>query len=139
MLSLFSLALYAEESGEVMQKIWSPYCKGVSLLECPSSKAETLRAEIRQRMGSGETFESVFADLSQRYGPSLRMAPETSGREGLAYWLPYILFGFIAVGVVIFWIRRGRQPKKAASPLRSIQNPQIESQILKDLEERINS
>lgn len=132
-----SSVTYGEDPAEKMRSIWSPYCKGVSLMECPSSKAEELRAEIIARMKAGESFEAVFKDLTERYGPVLRMSPEATGREGLAYWIPWILFLSASVLIVLFWATRQRKAI-SLSPVAAEADKKTQARILQDLEDRIN-
>jgi cytochrome c-type biogenesis protein CcmH/NrfF len=117
-----------------MKEIWSPYCKGVSLLECPSSQAEKLREEIYIRTGAGESVDAVVVDINERYGNILRMSPDFSGREGLAYWLPWIFFLIVGVGGVLWWLKKRvrKTPSTPSGPRRAV-DPNLEQKILKDV------
>ena len=92
----FLIHIFGVSDADVAQElknIWSPYCKGISLLECPSTKAEHLRNEIYRRAKEGESFQTIYSDLEARYGQGvLQMAPSQSGRDGLSYWLPWAIF-----------------------------------------------
>jgi cytochrome c-type biogenesis protein CcmH len=127
-----------EDPHELFKQIWSPYCKGVSLLECPSSQAQQLREEIITRMNNGESSAELLKELNTEFGDRLRMAPKTEGREGLAYWVPWILVG---LGILsIFAFRRKRTSISAmsgsSSATPSSADSELQNKILKDLEER---
>jgi len=125
------------EAGVYMKQIWSPYCKGVSLMECPSSQAERLRNEIYSRMGQGETFQDVFADLQKRYGSSLRMSPEFEGREAAAFWIPWVVAVGVAIFVLVFWMTRKRR-KLAPSSRTYKASASLQSRIQDELEDLRN-
>lgn len=122
----------SEDPAELFRKIWSPYCKGISLLECPSSQAEDLRMLIRREMQSGKTQAEVWEDLQKKYGDQLRMVPDAGGRESLAYWLPYIAFSLAALGTLVFWLRR-----KKSRPAQSESKKQATAKVSEALQERI--
>lgn len=128
-----------EEAARAMKSIWSPYCKGISLLECPSTKAEVLRNEVYERVRKGESFSTIYADLQNRYGQDvLRMAPEGVGREGLSYLIPWILFAAAALFVAFYWSRRPR--KRVAAPRNTPSVDRIMAErIERDLKERLDS
>jgi len=117
---IFSLFIAApdqpEDPAALMRQIWSPYCKGVSLMECPSSKAENLRTEINSRIQAGEKFSDIYADLTSRYGPVLRMSPTMAGREGLAYWIPWIVFGVLSFLIITLWMFKKKGPVRGSRP-----------------------
>lgn len=134
---IFATAARADDAGDILKHVWSPYCKGVSLLECPSGKAEELREEVFARLAAGETKESILDDLYERYGPEIRMNPKGSGREALAYYLPYAFFA--AALLLILWvifIRRKQVASKGPAPQQKIDS-HLQKQILEDLDERL--
>lgn len=136
--SLFSFSTFAQESEahDLFRQLWSPYCKGISLLECTSSQAAVLRDELKARFAAGETKEQILKDIQARYGDRLRMVPDGSGREGLAWRLPWIATFAVLIGIFI-WALRRKRPGVVPAPARgSPVNREIEDKILKDLSER---
>ncbi len=121
----------SNDPATLFRKIWSPYCKGVSLLECPSSQAEDLRNEIRRRINNGEKMDIIWTDLQAKYGNQLRMDPDQGGRENLAYSIPYIGIGVVITLLALFWLSRRSGRKKL--PM----NVEAPSQISKDMENKI--
>ena len=142
MILQFFLALYLsisnteDEAAKVFKDIWSPYCKGVSLLECPSGQAEDLRDQIRARIKNGETPEQILGSLYEHYGDKLRMAPNLEGRESLAYYAPYIFFVFVLIGLAILWTNRFRRPRSLATPQKK-DSSAVDPRILQDLKDRL--
>lgn len=135
---IFALALLSaspqEDPYEVFRQIWSPYCKGNSLLECPSSQAQELREQIILRMKNGEKGEDLLKEINAQFDNKLRMTPKTEGRESLAYILPWVLF-FIGVGfVLLFWKKRKRNAPHTSTSHRVDSN--IQNKILRDLDDR---
>ncbi len=132
------LAQPQEDSAEVFRQIWSPYCKGVSLLECPSSQAQELRDRIRDRMQKGETKEEVLQDLYREYGTEIRMVPPESARTTLANLLPWVVLLLAGIFIWIFWQKRR---KKCSSSPKNSTPPRLdkatEAKILEDLERRM--
>lgn len=114
----------------LMRQIWSPYCKGVSLMECPSTQAEKLRTEITARMNAGENFTDIYQDLTQRYGPVLRMSPTFEGREGLAYWIPWIVFAALSFFIVGIWMVKKKKPVRKSKPTLS---KETEENLLREI------
>ncbi len=128
-----------ESAATDMKNIWSPYCKGISLLECPSSQAEELRNEVYERIRNGENFKKIYVDLQSRYGEGvLRMSPDSSGREGLSYWIPWVLIFAAALFVGLFWKFRPR--KVRATPRKAVPvDKMMTERIERDLKDRMNS
>jgi len=143
-----SLALVAQnqmadtKSAELFRQIWSPYCPGVSLMECPSSQAQELRDELRKRLAEGETSETLLKEVYQRFGTRLRMEPKTEGREALAYFIPWsCLFAGILAVIGFWWSRRRKMhlaPSIAAeSAMRSKTESKFDQRINRDLEAKL--
>lgn len=102
---LFSLAKadnieYKNISEEVYTEVFSPFCPGRSLKDCPSSKAEALKKEIYQKIESGKTKEEVLNDIFRVYGDKYRALPPTSGFSLLAWLLP---IAFLILGSLLFY------------------------------------
>lgn len=127
-----SNTLTQERANELFQNIWSPYCKGVSLLECPSGQAENLRQKVREQIELGASDQEIQDNLLNIYGASLRMVPSSSGRESLAYSLPWIAFG---LGLALFFaILFAKRKKKKARIIATATPAQEINAVLKDLE-----
>lgn len=104
---------------EFYQKVWSPYCKGNSLLECPSGQAEELRDELGKRYEAGASLDDLRVFLKGIYGDQVRMEPENNLRGLLAYLIPWLAFIFVAVGLYFYWQKRIRPRKKSVEKARA--------------------
>ncbi len=91
-------------SRALIQSLMSPYCPGLLLSDCRSEGARRLRAEIEQRMASGESADAVQVDLVRRFGPEIRTMPEFEG-VGLLAWVGPPFFGLAGLGLVVMAIR----------------------------------
>ncbi len=144
LLVAFFLTLTAQEAGlhsestELFRKIWSPYCKGVSLLECPSGQAQQLRDELRDRLSKGETSEDLMRELYSRYGSTtLQMEPPSTWQGKLSYLAPWIALFLMAFALGATWILR-RKNRKSPSTSNETRPRETSSRnadsILRDLE-----
>lgn len=113
--------------------IWSPYCKGNSLQECPSGQAEALRQKIREAHARGESFESIRKRLEQEYQKPLRMLPEANFRGKLAYSIPWIALLGIVLALFAYWKTRIRSPE----PLNKADNSTLSSELEKEIADRM--
>jgi len=132
-----------DSADAILLQLWSPYCKGVSLLECPSSQAEKLRDEIRVLLETGQSTEQVVTQILSQHGELLRMQPNRTGREALAYWIPWATFILVALFVIAYWMKRVRKFRKietsAAPVTSSTSSGETKRKVLQELEERMRS
>ncbi|PIR22433.1 MAG: hypothetical protein COV44_08025 [Deltaproteobacteria bacterium CG11_big_fil_rev_8_21_14_0_20_45_16] len=122
--------------------VWSPYCKGNSLLDCPSGKAEELRKDLRERYHAGDSIDELRIILNNRYGDQIKMEPASDFRGKLSYLLPWAAFLVAIGGVILFWRRKSRfQSNLAAKPTSnaasSTRDRKVDNRILDDLDERL--
>ncbi|MCU0626011.1 MAG: cytochrome c-type biogenesis protein CcmH, partial [Gemmatimonadaceae bacterium] len=89
----------------VIAETMSPFCPGLTLANCTSPQAESLRVAVRARIAGGEPAERVQAALVTTYGDAVRGAPAPSGFGLVAYVLPALL---LLVGALVIgrWLRR---------------------------------
>lgn len=143
----FALAgtdLFAQEMSEaeldksaysVYQQIFSPFCPGRSLNDCPSSKAHDLKMELREQLASGVSEQEVLEDVFKKYGDKYRAIPQYAGFGKLVWWIP---LGFILLGGAVVFARSTR--RSPSSPNVSKQSEEtialsseLEAQIEKEL------
>jgi cytochrome c-type biogenesis protein CcmH/NrfF len=92
---------------EVYQQVFSPFCPGRSLNDCPSSKAHDLKLEIRQQLEQGADPAVVLERVFQRFGDQYRAVPQYSGFGKLVWWAP---LSFLIIGAIVaLFIARGRR------------------------------
>ena len=106
----------AERTREVASQVWSPYCPGRVLTECPTRQSQELRAEIADRLRSGQTTDEVLEWYAANYGTE-RLATPPSGVRGLTVWLVPAA-AVLAGAVLLFGILRRRpgEVETAAEP-----------------------
>ena len=120
--------------------VWSPYCKGNSLLDCPSGKAEELRKDLRERYQAGASIDDLRVILNERYGDQIKMEPPSGFRGKLSYLLPWAAFLIAIGGIILFWRRKSRIQSnvKPETPLPTPTNDsKVDSRILSDLDEKL--
>lgn len=116
-----ALAAPEDVANSVAQEVMSPYCPGVTLHDCPSSKAQELREEITEWARAGMTKAEIIGRLEDEFDSSIRAVPRGSG--GLFAWLlpaaALVIGAAAAVLLARRWSRRRPEPPApvlAASP-----------------------
>ena len=119
----------------VYQQIFSPFCPGRSLNDCPSSKAHDLKMELREQLASGVSEQEVLDEVFKKYGDKYRAIPQYAGFGKLVWWIP---LGFILLGGAVVLARstgRGRdshQGSRQSEETVSLSS-EVEAQIEKEL------
>lgn len=91
---------------ELFQQVFSPFCAGRSLNDCPSSKAQELKLEMRAKLEQGVPPQQILEDVFQRFGDQYRAVPQYSGFGKLVWWAP---ISFLMLGAIVaLIIARGR-------------------------------
>ena len=125
---------------DLYQQVFSPFCPGRSLNDCPSSKAQELKAEMRQKLQDGIPADAILAEVFQRFGDKFRAVPQYSGFGRLVWWAPlgFLLFGAL---IVVISINRRRSPivARGTKVARASQEPnlasdEVHARIRKELE-----
>jgi cytochrome c-type biogenesis protein CcmH len=98
-----------KRAAELYQQVFSPFCPGRSLNDCPSSKAQDLKTEMRQQLEQGLAPEQVLEQVINKYGEQYRAVPRYAGFGRLVWWAP---IGFLLIGALMaFLVARGRRAK----------------------------
>jgi cytochrome c-type biogenesis protein CcmH/NrfF len=99
-------------ANQIYQQVFSPFCPGRSLNDCPSSKAHDLKEEMRQKLEQGVPAEVVLEQVFQQYGDQYRAVPQYAGFGRLVWWAPVL---FLALGsIVALVIARGKRSDGAS-------------------------
>lgn len=125
-----------QELNEFFQRVWSPYCKGNSLLECPSGAAIELRDELKSMYLNGASLEELELALKKEYGDRVQMEPPFSWRGQLAYLLPWLAFFIALFGIFMFWKKRTKSMNQSL-PADPIAKKPANSDALKRLEDEL--
>lgn len=118
------------KSYEMYQQVFSPFCPGRSLNDCPSSKAQELKAEMRQKLEQGTAPEIILEGVFAQFGDKYRAVPVFEGFGRMVWIAP---FGFVVIGLIGAIIVVLRRKK---GDLRSNSRTQIK--ISAALQDRIN-
>jgi cytochrome c-type biogenesis protein CcmH len=95
------------QANQIYQQVFSPFCPGRSLNDCPSSKAHDLKKEMRQKLEQGIAPDVVLEQVFQQYGDQYRAVPQYAGFGRLVWWAPAL---FLALGsIVALVIARGKR------------------------------
>jgi cytochrome c-type biogenesis protein CcmH len=86
------------EATSLYQQVFSPFCPGRSLNDCPSSKAAELKDQMRAELEAGKAPEVILNEVIQKFGEEYRAVPRFTG-VGMFVWL--VPIGFVVVGLLI--------------------------------------
>ncbi|MFN7401301.1 MAG: cytochrome c-type biogenesis protein CcmH [Alphaproteobacteria bacterium] len=96
--------LQETEAQQLFHALRCVVCAGESLAESNAALAVQMRAEIRRRIGAGESTASVLSYFQTRYGDAILMRPPVAPRT-IPLWLAPL--GFLIVGMLLI-LRRWR-------------------------------
>lgn len=116
----------------VSQEVMSPYCPGVTLHDCPSSRAQDMRDEITAWARDGMTKDEIMARLEDEFGPSIRAVP--SGGGGLVAWLLPALALLLGGAGAFFLARRWSKRRPPAAPASPAASPEAAARLNAELD-----
>lgn len=132
--------LLDKQSYELYQQVFSPFCPGRSLNDCPSSKAHELKLEMRAQLESGVPPQTVLEGVFAKFGEKYRAVPAYQGFGKLVWWVP---FGFVALGLAIacgLVVRRRKRGSDEKSPASSVNaRPQLSPEMQAQIERELSS
>lgn len=96
----------------LFDELLSPFCPGLTLKNCPSPAADSLRRSIRSHLDQGESIEAVKAALVEAYGETILGAPPATGFNLVLWVLPWlsVAAGGTVLALLIVRRRRRREP-----------------------------
>jgi len=103
------------EARHVYNQIMSPYCPGQTLANCGSGAAETLRAQIRERIAAGESAETIIQSLIEEFGEDVKAEPPKSGFASLV-WLGPVFLLLAGAVVIAVYVRRNTSSAVGGDP-----------------------
>lgn len=123
---------YQKQTRELAREIMSPFCPGLTMLDCPSPGAAAVRDMIAERFKAGATRDEIVDELYDEYGEVILAAPRARGFGLVAWALPGV---FLVIGAtfIVVWARRRRAPQTSpeAPELGSEDAQRIESELAK--------
>ena len=137
---LFALSAGASDAPRWAQQLpnelMSPFCPGVTLAECPSPQAGSLKMWILVQAAAGRGEEDVREELYARYGDQIRPTPKAEGFGIAAYVIPVAAF-LGGGGLVAWFLRRStrRGDREDAPPVTAL-DPEVERKLDEMLDDR---
>jgi cytochrome c-type biogenesis protein CcmH/NrfF len=122
------------EATNLYQQVFSPFCPGRSLNDCPSSKAGELKDEMRAELEAGKSPEVILNEVFQKYGDQYRAVPQFSGL-GVLVWL--VPIGFVAIGLAVA-VGVSISRKKTASVAVSQNKPALSADEERRIQEELS-
>jgi cytochrome c-type biogenesis protein CcmH len=98
---------------EVAKTLRCTVCQTENVWESGSPFAQTVRANIRERLQQGQSPEEIRAYFLSRYGDYILMQPPTRGVNWIVWVGPFVLLG---VGGVLLYRSLSRWVTPAAPP-----------------------
>lgn len=95
-----------DRAKEIYYQIYSPYCPGRALADCPTEQATKLKDRIINELEAGKSKDAILGGLYSEFGDRIRAVPAAEG-FGLLVWVIPILIIVIGAFVVIRNIKAG--------------------------------
>jgi cytochrome c-type biogenesis protein CcmH len=86
----------------IESEIFSPFCPGKVLKDCPSSGATELKSDLRQKIINGQSDQQVVKYLETLYGTEIHARPPMSGMGVWVWVVPGVFVGIAAVAFLVF-------------------------------------
>lgn len=97
---------YKDVANEIYMEVFSPFCPGRALKDCPSSKAEKLKVEILEQLNNGQSKTEVLNNVFSKYGEKYRALPKISGFSGLAWIIPILFLGIGLIFILLITLSK---------------------------------
>jgi cytochrome c-type biogenesis protein CcmH len=111
-------ALTAEQEARaraIDDQLIAPCCFSQTIANHNSPIAESIKAEVRQKLAAGFSEREIIDFYVGKYGERILAAPRARGFNLLAYVMPVVAFGIGLAGVVVV-LRRWRRPLPVRPP-----------------------
>lgn len=120
----------------IFEQIFSPFCPGRSLNDCPSSKAHELKDQIRSDLKAGKDPDAVLQSVFAQYGEQYRALPKASGMGMIAWLLPCV---FLALGVTAILLMTKKRRKLTSKEINQDypSAAKLDPKMTKEIEEAL--
>jgi cytochrome c-type biogenesis protein CcmH len=122
---------YKKEARDLSREIMSPFCPGLTMLDCPSPGAADVRDWIAEELKAGVTHKEIKDQLYEQYGEVVLPAPRARG-FGLVVWALPGIFLVAGAGFITVWARR-RHRVGAGFPATPTLDPEAAQRIEEEL------
>lgn len=109
-------------TAEIAARLRCLVCRGQSVAESSSQLAREMQAEIRERLGRGESPDEIVGFFVESYGEWILLRPPPRGVNLIVYVLPAAVFlaGLVGIG---WWLRSRRRAPADDAPARRPEAP----------------
>ena len=110
----------------------SPFCPGLTLADCPSPNAFTMRGDIERRLKNGESRQAIVDELVKTYGAQILADPSDTPIGSIVWGVPFALSVLAAAGLAFFLRRATRNRTKEVTDTPA-ESPQMRSRVDEEL------
>lgn len=129
-----SASAQSPDAQKIYTKLYCPLCGGVRLDVCELRVCAEMRAEIQQKLATGESEQQIINYYRQRWGDQVLGYPP---QEGI-HWLPWLIpFGLVIVGGFTLWKMAQGWTRHGARPTPVIR-PAVPSELAARIEKELN-
>ena len=126
-----------QEAKEIENLLIAPCCWVSPISEHYSGVSFEIRDGIREMLAAGKSREAILQFYTEKYGKRILSAPDASGFNSLAYYLPLV---FLAAGAalavfVVQKLRSRKTVKGEASPVHTKIDKRYADLLEKELQE----
>jgi cytochrome c-type biogenesis protein CcmH len=122
------------EAQTIFREVMSPFCPGLTLADCPSPNAFTLRGEIEARLAKGESRDAILDELVTKYGTQILADPSDTPIGSVVWGVPFALSALAAAGLALF-LRRATRTHTEEANLAVAGPPGISERLDEELAE----
>lgn len=94
----------------LFRELRCPVCTAQSIAESDADVSADLRRLVRGFIQEGRSDREILADLTARYGDTVRLRPPVDGRTYLLWATPWLVLG---LGVALWWRAARARPSEA--------------------------
>lgn len=106
-------------------------CQNQSVDDSDAPLAKDVRILVRERIAAGESDEAVRAFIVERYGQYVLLRPPLGVDTALIWIGPFALF-FIALGIAVHFMRKGRGDNIVAPELTPEEQKRVDATLQDD-------
>ena len=105
----------AERARAITKELRCPDCESLSAADSQTASARAIRRDVKERVGEGQSDETIRRAYVDRYGESILLEPDRSGLGLLVWGLPVLILVAGGIGLVVAFRRwRGAAPMHAS-------------------------
>lgn len=114
----------AEQARRIAAELRCPDCQALSAAESETAAAAAIRRQIVEQLAAGQSPDQIRAYFVARYGEWILLAPPSP----FAWWIPAAAV-VVGIGVLAWWLRRGRAPVAPVTPVPQAVRDRIRDEV----------